>query len=276
MRPRRPVDLLLWGVGLLALAAWAVPLVWMVASSLTPAADLIAGPSWPPPAPTGEHYGRAFDRPIVRWFANSLLVAAVGTGYGLLSGALAGYAFARFHFPGRSLLFGLALLTVMVPTEMTVVPLMLGFLRLGIADSYAALILPALANVIGVYLFRQFFLGLPREIEEAARLDGAGSWRLFWEVALPLARPAAVAAAVLIFTANWNTLLWPLLITFREEMQTLLVGVASFAPSVGGQTQLLSYGPAMAAATILTLPSLLLFLVFSERVIDGATAGQGG
>ena len=120
----------------------------------------------------------------------------------------------------------------MIPTEMTIVPLFIGFLRVGLlnrglAGNLLALILPSLANVFSVYLFRQFFLTLPRELEDAAAIDGAGRFRIFWAIALPLARPAMIAAAILLFTNNWNAFLWPLLIAFRDEMKTLPVGMAA-------------------------------------------------
>src|SRR5262249_47553781 len=133
-------------------------------------------------------------------------------------------------------------------------------------------ILPSLASVFSVYLFRQFFLSLPRELEDAAAIDGATRFRIFWSVALPLAKPAVVAGAILLFTTYWNAFLWPLLVTFKEDMKTLPVGMAAFAPGVGQQTQLQGYAPAMAAVTILALPSLLVFLLLQRHFIEGVTS----
>ena len=233
--------------------------------------------AWLPRRATIEHYERVLEQPVLRWLANSLLVATVATAVSLLGGAMAGYAFTRLHFPGRGLLFGLTLATLMIPSEMTVVPLFIGFLRLGLVDNYPALVLPSLASAVAVYLFRQFFLALPRGLEDAARIDGAGRFRVFFSIALPLARPAVAAAAILLFTTNWNAFLWPLLVAFTEEMKTLPVGAAIFAPGVGGQTQLESFGPAMAAATLLTLPSLLLFLLLQRHLVEGvAGSGEAG
>jgi ABC-type glycerol-3-phosphate transport system permease component len=136
------------------------------------------------------------------------------------------------------------------------------------------LILPTIANVFSVYIFRQFFLSFPTELEEAARMDGAGPFTLFWRIAFPLARAPMIATAVIIFTLNWNNFLWPLLVTFDEDMKTLPVGVAAFAPVVGSHTQLEGFSVAMAAVTALSIPSVLLFLVLQKYFIRGIAQGS--
>jgi multiple sugar transport system permease protein len=146
-------------------------------------------------------------------------------------------------------------------------------LKLGWASTYQALILPTIANVFSVYIFRQFFLTFPKELEEAARLDGAGPFRLFLFVALPLARAPAIAATVIIFTLNWNNFLWPLLVTFDESMKTMPVGIAAFAPVVGTHTQLEGYSVAMAGVTVLSIPSLTLFFLLQRYFIQGISQG---
>ncbi len=260
---------------MLVVIAWAAPFLWMLTTSVKPAGEIMTRDvAWVPRQVTDEHYRRVFAEPVLRWLLNSLIVAAAATAVSLLSGAMAGYAFARLHFPGRRVLFFLVLATLMIPFEMTVVPLFIGVLRAELVDTYAGLILPSVASALGVYLFRQFFLALPRELEDAARVDGAGRFRAFFSIALPVARPAVAAAAILLFTTNWNAFLWPLLVAFSEERKTLPVGLATFAPGVGGQTQLESFGPAMAAATILTVPSLLVFLVLQRHLVAGV-AGPG-
>jgi multiple sugar transport system permease protein len=154
-----------------------------------------------------------------------------------------------------------------------VIPMLLGFIKIGWASTYQALILPTIANVFAVYIFRQFFLSFPRELEEAARLDGAGPFKLFLLIALPLARAPAIAASVIIFTLNWNNFLWPLLITFEERMKTMPVGIAAFAPVVGTHTQLEGYSVAMAGVTVLSIPSLLLFFLLQKYFIQGISQG---
>jgi multiple sugar transport system permease protein len=268
----------LWVLGMLVVVAWAAPFVWMVSTSVKWPGDIMTRDiEWLPRRVTSENYAKVFAQPVLRWLVNSLIVATVATAFSLLSGAMTGYAFARLHFPGRGVLFFLVLATLMIPSEMTIVPLFIGFLRADLVNNYAAFILPSVASVFSVYLFRQFFLSLPRELEDAARVDGAGRFRIFFSIALPLARPAVIAASILLFTTNWNAFLWPLLVAFTEEMKTLPVGMATFAPGVGGQTQLQSFGPAMAAMTILTLPSLLVFLVLQRYFIEGViSAGIKG
>jgi ABC-type glycerol-3-phosphate transport system permease component len=270
--------LALWVLGMLVVVAWAAPFLWMVSTSLKPPGEVMTRHiEWIPRHFTWENYDKVLEKPVGRWLTNSLIVAGTATFISLLSGAMAGYAFARLNFPGRNILFFFVLATLMIPTEMTIVPLFIGFLRLKLVDNYAAFILPSIASVFSVYLFRQFFLSLPREIEDAARVDGAGRFRIFFSIALPLARPAVIAAAILLFTTNWNAFLWPLLVAFSEDMKTLPVGMATFSPTVGGQTQIQSFGPAMAAMTILTLPSLIVFIVLQRHFIQGVTrAGLKG
>ena len=144
---------------------------------------------------------------------------------------------------------------------------------LGWACTYQALILPTIANVLSVYIFRQYFLTFPQELEEAAIVDGAGRFQIFFRIALPLARSPVIAASVILFTLNWNNFLWPLLITFDEDMKTLPVGIAAFAPVIGTHTQLEGYAVAMAAVTLLCLPSVALFFLLQRYFFDGLSSG---
>jgi multiple sugar transport system permease protein len=170
-------------------------------------------------------------------------------------------------------LFLLFLASIMIPPEVGVVPLLLAVIKVGWASTYQALILPLIGNVLSVYIFRQFFLSFPRELEEAATMDGAGRFTFFFKVALPLARSPLIAATVIVFTLNWNNFLWPLLVTFDESMKTLPVGIAAFAPVIGSHTQLEGYAVAMAAVTVLSVPSVLLFLGLQRYFIQGITMG---
>lgn len=274
-RPRwgSPFVATAWLLGMLVVIAWAAPFLWMVSTSFKlPGEVMTRNVEWIPRHVTFENYEQVFTRPVWRWLLNSLIVATTATLVSLLTGAMAGYAFARLNFPGRHVLFFLVLATLMIPQEMTIVPLFIAFLRADLVDNYAAFILPSIASVFGVYLFRQFFMSLPRDLEDAARVDGAGRFRIFFSIALPLAKPAVIAAAILIFTTNWNAFLWPLLVAFSESMKTLPVGMATYSPGIGGQTQIESFGPAMAAMTILTLPSLLVFLLLQRHFIAGVTS----
>lgn len=261
---------LLWIVGLWLAYMWVLPFVWMVSTSFKlPGEVMTQTIEWIPRTWTLDNYRVVFQKPIVRWLWNSMAVTTSITLASIMLGAAAGYALARMNFPGRNVFFMMLLLSLMIPTEMTIVPRFIAFLRLRATDSYAALILPPIAEVFSVYLFRQFFLSLPRELEEAAAMDGASRFRIFRVIALPLARATTIAAAVLLFTTNWNAFLWPLLITFSEEMKTLPIGMAAFAPVTMNRTQIESYAPGMAAMTILGVPSLIVFLFLQRYFMEG-------
>jgi multiple sugar transport system permease protein len=268
-------DLPLWLGGMVLALAWGAPFVWMVSTSLKPASQVMTKDiEWLPREVTFANYAKVFEYPIATWAMNSLIQATVTTALCVLFGAMAGYAIARLRFPGRDLLFLLFLAALMVPAEVTVVPLLLAFIKIGWASTYQALILPMIGNVFSVYIFRQFFLTFPKELEEAAIVDGAGRFQIFFRIALPLARSPAIAAAVIVFTLNWNNFLWPLLVTFDEEMKTMPVGIAAFAPVVGSHTQLEGYAVGMAAVTLLCIPSVLLFLLLQRYFIQGIGAGS--
>jgi multiple sugar transport system permease protein len=267
-------DLPLWLFGMLCVAVWAAPFVWMVSTSFKPAAQVMTRDvEWLPREVTLSNYAKVFEYPILTWAVNSIIVAVVATAICVLSGAMAGYAIARLRFPGRNLIFLLFLSSIMIPPEVGVVPLLLAMIKVGWASTYQALILPLIGNVLSVYIFRQFFLVFPKELEEAAVMDGAGRFTFFFRIALPLARSPLIAATVIVFTLNWNNFLWPLLVTFDESMKTLPVGIAAFAPVIGTHTQLEGYAVAMAAVTILSIPSVALFLGLQRYFIQGITMG---
>jgi multiple sugar transport system permease protein len=266
---------ILWVAGMAAAVAWALPLVWMVSTSVKPPGQVLTPTvEWLPRTVTIENYVKVMQKPVVHWLINSTIVTAASTAVSLTTGAMAGYALARLNFPGRNALFFLVLAVLIIPTEMTIVPLFIGVLKIGLVNSYLALMVPSLASAFSVYLFRNFFLSMPRELEDAAAIDGASRFRTFWTVALPVARPAVIAGGILLSTNYWNAFLWPLLVIFRDEMKTLPVGMAGFTPGtgVGQSTQLGGYAPAMAAMTILTLPSVLVFLFLQRQFIEGATS----
>jgi multiple sugar transport system permease protein len=268
-------DLIIWPLGMAMAMLWALPFVWMVSTSLKFPGDVMTKDiEWLPHRITFENYVKVFEYPIVRWGLNSLIQATVATFLCVLFGAMAGYALARMRFPGRDTLFYLFLASLMIPAEVSVIPLLLGFIKIGWASTYQALILPSIGNVFAVYIFRQYFLSFPKELEESARIDGAGPFSLFFRIALPLARAPAIAASVIVFTLNWNNFLWPLLVVFDENMKTLPVGVAAFTPVVGARTQIEGYSVAMAAVTVLSVPSLLMFCFLQRYFIQGISQGS--
>jgi multiple sugar transport system permease protein len=270
-----PGRLPIWLLGIFIAVVWIAPFVWMISTSLKPPGEVMTLEiQWFPRTFTLENYEMVFrNHPVLRWLLNSVIVAGGATVLALLFGAMAGYGLARLNFPGRDAIFFVILISIMIPEQIPLIPLFVGFLKLGFVNTYPALIAPGIANVLCLYIFRQFFLSLPQELEDAALIDGASQFGIFWRVALPLARAPAVASAILIFTLNWNGFLWPLLIAFEEEMKTLAVGAAQFAPVSGGHTQLEGFGPAMAAVTLLSVPIVLLYLVLQRYFIEGMTTG---
>lgn len=266
------VDIPLWFFGMIIAVMWSAPFVWMISTSLKPFKDIMTkNVEWFPRTIVLDNYIKVFEQPVGQWMLNSLIVTLIATSAGVILGAFAGYALARLHFPGRGVLFGILLASLMIPGEMSIVPLYIAFLKVKFTDSYLAIVLPFVANVFSVYIFRQFFLTLPKELEEAAAIDGASRFGIFLRVAFPLARSPTIAATILLFTSNWNAFLWPLLIIFDEQMKTMPVGMAEFAPGTGAHTQIVGFGPAMAGVTLLSIPSLLIFILLQRYFIEGVS-----
>lgn len=235
---------------------------------------------WPPPMiptqPTLASYQQLFTQPDLRlaiWLRNSLFAAAAYTTAVIIICAPAAYAFARLRFPGNNLLFGLLLLTVMIPSQVTLIPNFLLMRDLKFLDTFHALIWPGAANVFGVFLLRQFFQQIPTELEEAAILDGAGYWGRFWHVVLPLSTNALTALGIFVFLGHYNDLLWPFVTTSSLEMRTLPVGLQVLNSSYAGQ-----YRPlVLSGAVFATVPIVIVYIIFQRRIIKGVTlTGMGG
>jgi multiple sugar transport system permease protein len=273
-RRLKPAQIPLWLFGLAVAALWVMPFVWMVSTSFKCPGDVMSVDiEWLPRRATLQNYIDMFARyPLLRWTFNSVVVVT-STTLCVFAGAMAAYALARMRFPGRQLLFLVYIASLMVPIEVYAVPMLLYMLKIGWANSYQALILPAIGNVFSVVIFRQFFLKFPSDLEDAARVDGAGHFEIFWKIALPLARAPLIAATVIVFVLNWNSFLWPLLITFDSSMKTLPVGIAAFTPISGSNTQIEGFAMAMAGVTLLSLPSVLVFLFLQRYFIQGLSSG---
>jgi multiple sugar transport system permease protein len=248
---------------------FALPLLWMVLSSLMSNAQINQFP--PTIIPDSLHldgWRTVFgDSDFPRWFVNSTIVAGVTVISNLVFCSLAGYAFARMQFRGSTLLFVLILLTLVIPFQLTMIPTFIVMEKLNLVDTLAALIVPALVTPLGVFLMRQFFVNLPRDIEEAARIDGCSRLGVLFHVALPLARPALATLAALIFLITWNDLLWPLIAISSEENRTLPLGLTTFQ---GQHTQDVS--AIMAGNVITVLPVLLAFLLAQRTFIESLTS----
>jgi len=250
--------------GLLALVG---PFVWMLLSSLKQEVEIReVPPTWWPRSPTLDNYRHLFDRlDFPRYAVNSTVVAVAITAGNLLFCSALGYALAKLDFPGRRVLFATVLGTLMVPGMATFVPLFVLVSNMGMVNTYGGLILPFLVGAFGVFLMRQFILSIPDDLLEAARIDGAGELRIFWQVVLPLCRPALATLGILTFLSSWNNFLWPLVVATTEDMYTLPVGLALF--SVGQDRT--EYGPLLAGAVVIVLPVLLVFIALQRLFTRG-------
>lgn len=255
-------------------AVWVIPLVWTVSLSLTPNDRLkVDSQHLLPQGVTLTNYLDVLSNGMTaRWFVNSLIVSVITTAITVMVCAAAGYAFAKLPFPGRAVVYSLTLAGMMVPKEAMFVPLFTMFSNLGLTNSYTALIAPRLAFPLGVFIMTQFFGQVPKEIEEAARVDGAGAWRIFVSVMIPLARPALIALATFAFVQSWNDYLWPLVSSTRPEMFTITTGLASLQGNFAQATEL---GALMARGITGSLPLLVLFVFFQKHLIRGISMTSG-
>lgn len=268
----------------LATIAVLTPFVWVISLSFTPEAEAFGSVSLVPAHPTLENYATAFfDADLARALFNSAVVAGVSVATNAIFAVLAGYAFAMLPFPGGKALFYTLVSTAAIPISVTLIPLflmargipfaggndILGQGGSGLLDTLAGVILPYVVMPMNIFLARQFFLSAPLELGEAARVDGASEWRIFFQVYLPLARPLVAVVAIFAFTGVWDDFLWPLVVTSSPEVQTVQLALARFLGS--GTVQ---YGPLMAGTVIATVPVLIVFLLNQRGFISGLSDGS--
>ena len=247
------------------------PLLWMVSTSLKTEADIVAGLGalrwWPHPA-TFINYHKVLTNveefPIWRWTGNSLFISLAVTGLVLVVDSLAAYAYSRLRWKGRDKVFAVLVATMLVPGQVLLIPTYLLIRGLGWFDTYWALIVPAGASAFGVFLLRQFFLTIPTELEEAARLDGCGPLGVFRHVILPLSKPALATLGIFTFMATWNAFEGPLIYTSSLAMRTLPIGITIFQGHYST-----AYGQMMSAAALAAIPVTLAFLLFQKHIIQG-------
>lgn len=251
----------------LGLVAMIMPFVWMILGSFKTDAEIRQYPTdFLPKDPTLENFVTLFARlDFATFFFNSIVVAVFVTVGNIVFCSMVGYALAKLQFHGKKLLFALVLSTLMVPGVVTFVPLFVLTANLGLVNSYPGLILPFLITPLGVFLMRQFMLGLPDELIEAARIDGASEWRIFLRVIMPLCGPAIATLTILTFLASWNNFLWPLVVATTEDMYTLPVALALY--SVGQNAA--RYGLMMAGAVVVVVPVLIVFVVLQRYFVQG-------
>jgi multiple sugar transport system permease protein len=251
--------LLLLTISVLAM----VPVLWMFSGAVRTKREAYAL-QLIPDNPTFENFRYVFTEvPFARYMLNSLFVSATVTVVALFFHSMAGYALARLRFPGRELIFSFVFSTLLVSLPVILVPLFILVRELHMLNSYAGLIIPAIFHAFGIFLLRQFYLGLPRELEEAAIVDGAGYWRLYLNIILPLSRPILAALAVFFFLANWNSFLWPLTITTDRDLYVVRIGIASFRQQYASSQQYI-----MAASTVVAVPTMALFILFQRQLVE--------
>lgn len=260
-------------LGLAALLV-AVPLYWAVKSSVGTNAELGTSPvQWLPTSLHFENYIDGFAAaPFGVYAVNSLIVAIAVTLTTIVSSALAGYGFAKFDFPGRSLLFGVVIVSLMIPFQAIMIPLFIQVRSYGWIDSLVGLVIPGAVSGFGIFLMRQFMRGIPNELCEAARIDGSNELQVFWHIVLPLARSALAALAALTFLASWNNFLWPLIVVQSTSTMTVPLGLAQFQG-----TYLTNYVQIIAMSLVAAVPVILLYLVMQRQIIASfASSGIKG
>lgn len=248
------------------------PLFWLLVSSFKSDAEVIA---WPPTFFPKEwvltQYQYVFQvLPILRMIGNTVIFAGGVTIISLFFDSMAAYAFSRMRFRGRTLIFAIILLTMMIPFQVIMIPLYLEEYRIGILDTFLGLILPRAASAYGIYMLTSFFTGIPKSLDEAARIDGMSEWKIYLKIIVPLSKPAFVTLGIFHFMNNWNDLLYPMMLTSNVQMRTLSAGLAVL---VG--TNSIKNGPTLAATVISVTPLLLLFLFGQKFFMEGiATSGM--
>jgi multiple sugar transport system permease protein len=270
MRSRRG---LLTSIMVACAVLWLLPAVWVFVTSLKLTQNIVRlPPEWIPWPATLAHYVEVLfsssrTARIGRAFLNSTIVSLGTVALVLLTAAMAAYPLARMRFPGRDLIFVLFVGSLMIPNAVVLVPQYILTERLGWLSTYQGLIVPeaAMTFAFGVFLLRQFFLTLPAELEDAARIDGAGPWRIFTRIVLPLSQPVLGALAIFAFRSAWNDFLWPLIAVNKPDMFPLPVALALLRSAYSSE----SYGPIMAGATLSALPLLIVFLVANRRIVEG-------
>ena len=264
---------LVWMLVALLLALLTIfPLFWMLSIAFKTPTEVFQ-PNLLPKGLSWDNFIYVLTEvPFLRYLGNSLFVSATVTVLALFFHTMAGYALARMRFPGRETIFIAIFSTFLVSLPVIIVPLFIMVRSMGLLNSYAGIIIPSIFNAFGIFLLRQYYLSLPRELEEAALIDGAGYWRIYWSVVLPLSRPIIASLAILFFLANWNAFLWPLTVAGDDRLWVVQVGISNFKSQYSA-----SWNYIMAASTIVALPMLVLFVIFQRQIMDSIkTSGLKG
>lgn len=282
--PRSAIDVyrrdrfLSWlAIVVLVLAAilWLIPIVWAVVTALKPEAETTTVPiTWiPEDGYTLENIWQVLSASgLLRWYFNSALTSSIITIAVVLLTSLAAFGLSRIPFRGRTGLFWVIIAGLMIPPQILIIPLFTQMDALGFVDTYQGIILPQIASPLGVFIFKQFFDGIPAELEEAAIVDGASRFRVYWQIWMPLARPAIAAVGIFTFVLSWNNFIWPFVVVTNTDMMTIPVGLATVQSAYG-----LQYANIMASAMLGGLPLLIVFLFFQRQIVQGiASTGLKG
>lgn len=251
---------------LLGLAITLAPFIWMISTSFKSSESVFTfPPQWIPEHPTLGQY-RALFREVnfLQFFKNSVIVAFGITLFSLFLNSLGGFAFAKYKFPGREKIFALLLATLMVPAQITMIPVFLMLKTIGLINSYWGLIIPAGASAFGIFLMRQFITTIPNDLIESARIDGCSEFRIYWTIILPLCKPVVAALGIFTFMGSWNAFLWPLIVMIKENMYTLPVALANLSGQYATK-----FGLLMAGAVVVVAPVIIVFILAQRYVIKG-------
>ncbi|WP_448534810.1 carbohydrate ABC transporter permease [Pseudothermotoga sp.] len=259
-------DVVTYAILLFVALTMLIPFIWMISTSLMDKMEVFQfPPKFIPNEPKWSNYKNAMTIvPFNRYFINSTIMVVTVVPVQLLFCAMAAYAFSRMSFPGRDSIFWMFLSTMMIPGIVTLIPSFLIVKALNWIDTYWALIVPSFFSVWGTFLLRQFFLTLPKNLEDAARIDGASEWMIFWRIVLPLSKPALATLGIFAFMATWKAFMWPLLVTRTDKMRTVEVGIAYF------KTQFeVNWPYQMAAAVVVMIPIIVIFLIAQKYFVEG-------
>jgi multiple sugar transport system permease protein len=280
MKPKHWREAFLYIISIVVALIMLMPFIWSLITSIRPDEEIIALPiQWIPSRITFEHYKKAFDIvPFALYFKNSFYLAAMGTLFNLVFASLSGYALAKLYFPGRDLIFKILLSAMMIPSVVTLIPTffvlkhmpflggndILGAGGDGLLNTFWAIILPGASGSFAVFMMRQFFFSLPNDLQEVSRIDGCGELRIFWNIYVPLTKPALATLGIFTFQAGWNSFLGPLIYLNDPAMKTIQQGLAAFT-----YNKQVDFGPLMAGALISILPILILFLLLQRYFVQG-------
>jgi multiple sugar transport system permease protein len=244
----------------------AFPFLWMILSSFKSLPDFYSFSFWPKKLDLSAYKFILQQTDFLQWYFNSIIVGAVVTISCLVFNSLIGYTLAKFKFPGGKAIFIIILSTLMIPTEMLVIPWYMMGTKVNLIDSYLGIMFPGLIEAFGIFLMRQFMMGIPDDLLDAARIDGMSEFKIWWRIALPQVKPALSALGIITFLGNWNAYLWPVICVSTDKLRTLPVGISLYATGDSGGIQ---WNTIMGMSTLAVIPMIIVFLIFQRQIVEG-------